>query len=64
MPGKDGMECQAFCPTKCGAEDMVCPGGQDWNGCQMPDMCMPSKGKQYQLNYLVPMFIIFGVFIL
>ena len=50
MPGNDGMECPAFCPNKCGPEDMICPGGQDWNGCQMPDMCMPSKGKQY-LNY-------------
>ena len=47
--GKDGMECPSFCPMKCGPEDMHCAGGMDWNGCPMPDTCMPSKGKLWYL---------------
>jgi hypothetical protein len=35
----------------CGADDLTCPGGQDWNGCQMPDTCqwMP-KGIKYNCH--------------
>ena len=29
----------------CGAEEMLCPGGMDPQGCPMPDMCMPSTGN-------------------
>ena len=29
----------------CGAEEMLCPGGMTSQGCPMPDMCWPSKGK-------------------
>ena len=42
--GKDGMECPAYCPANCGMEEMMCPGGEDPNGCMMPESCMPSKG--------------------
>ena len=42
--GKDGMECPAFCPVKCGPGDMRCHGGMDGNDCMMPDFCYPSKG--------------------
>ena len=33
------------CPMMCGAEEMLCPGGMDPQGCPMPGMCMPSTGK-------------------
>ena len=36
--------CPEMAPVECMPEDMVCPGGLDWEGCPMPDMCMPSKG--------------------
>ena len=42
--GKDGMECPADCPVKCGYEEMMCPGGEDWNGCMMAETCIPAKG--------------------
>ena len=42
--GKDGMECPAFCPAKCGPEEMPCWGGMDANDCMMPDTCIPMKG--------------------
>jgi hypothetical protein len=35
---------KAACPTKCGPDEMSCWGGQDHEGCAMPDTCMPSKG--------------------
>ena len=31
-------------PANCGPEDMPCWGGEDENGCMMPDSCMPTKG--------------------
>ena len=35
----------ATCPTKCDERSqMYCPGGFDGNGCQMPDICIPSQG--------------------
>ena len=43
-PALDGSECPAFCPTKCGPDEMHCWGGEDMNGCQMPDFCTPMKG--------------------
>ena len=43
--GNDGNECPVTCPTRCGNEDMYCPGGDDGNGCMMPDTCVPKKGK-------------------
>ena len=42
--GKDGIECPAHCPANCGMEEMMCPGGEDPNGCMMPESCIPSKG--------------------
>ena len=50
--GKDGHECPAFCPTKCGPEEMQCHGGMDWNHCMMPDFCVPSKGENKSKKYL------------
>ena len=38
------QNCPPIEPAKCGPEDMVCPGGLGWEGCPMPDMCMPGKG--------------------
>ena len=42
--GKDGTECTAHCPTNCAPGDLVCPGGKDWNECEMPGFCHPGKG--------------------
>lgn len=42
--GKNGVECNTFCPMKCGPEEMVCSGGKDWNDCPLPDTCMHAKG--------------------
>lgn len=39
------MECPAFCPTTCHHEDLSCPGGKDWNECEMPEFCWPGKGN-------------------
>ena len=40
------MECAAYCPANCDdAEQMMCPGGEDNNGCMMPETCMPSRGS-------------------
>merc|ERR1712152_92913 len=30
------------CPVHCGEGMMQCPGGSDWNGCPMPDTCIPA----------------------
>ena len=45
--GNDGNECPVMCPTKCDGDDMYCPGGEDGNGCMMPDNCMPMKGGNF-----------------
>ena len=45
--GKDGFECAAHCPVKCGPEEIQCWGGMDANDCPMPDFCGPSKGTYY-----------------
>ena len=39
--GLVGNWCPAMCPTVCGPDMMMCPGGADPNGCMMPDLCMP-----------------------
>merc|ERR1719228_2388868 len=45
LMGKDGLECPAYCPMKCGGPDeMWCEGGKDWNDCPMPDFCMQKGG--------------------
>ena len=44
--GKDGIECPAHCPVNCGMDSMMCQGGEDPNGCRMPEFCVPSKGTQ------------------
>ena len=31
MPEMDG-DCRAHCHTECGPEEMICPGGNDWDG--------------------------------
>ena len=42
--GHDGTECGVTCPTTCGADDLNCFGGEDANGCSMPNFCIPMKG--------------------
>ena len=37
-------------PVDCGKDMMNCPGGDDGNGCTMPDACMPTKGGEYQVD--------------
>ena len=37
----NGFECPVVCPIDCGKDMMNCPGGDDGNGCMMPDTCMP-----------------------
>ena len=32
---------------------MMCPGGEDPNGCMMPESCMPSKGTISIVNLAV-----------
>ena len=39
--GNDGNACPGACPPVCAVGDMVCPGGFDANGCQMPNTCAP-----------------------
>merc|ERR1719266_2924179 len=39
--GKDGNQCANVCPTKCGDNENSCWGGEDANGCPMPDTCIP-----------------------
>ena len=31
MPMMDG-DCTVHCPAACMAEDMICPGGRNWEG--------------------------------
>ena len=38
------LACPEWEPSKCGPDDMPCKGGMDWDGCPMPDFCMPAKG--------------------
>ena len=44
MFGHDGVECEVFCPEKCGPGEIVCNGGKDYHGCPHGDFCIPSKG--------------------
>ena len=44
----NGYECPASCPMNCPMvkDGMInCPGGDDGNGCMMPDYCMSSEGN-------------------
>ena len=41
--GNDGNACPVACPIVCPPGDMVCPGGMDHNGCQMPGTCGPAS---------------------
>merc|ERR1711936_889257 len=41
IPMKNG-DCYNYCPMDCG-KDMVCPGGNDPQGCPMPESCSPGK---------------------
>merc|ERR1712203_496816 len=42
--GNDGHECPMHCPAACNDQhEMSCYGGKDWNGCQNPDFCAPTK---------------------
>ena len=43
----NGFECPGYCPMFCGKDNMNCPGGDDGNGCMMPDTCMPTKGGEW-----------------
>ena len=49
--GKDGNECPASCPMKCGPEEMVCGGAKDPNDCPMADFCT-GKCHMMTLSYL------------
>ena len=42
MPEYINGDCEAHCPTICGPEDMMCPGGSDEYGCPIADFCMSS----------------------
>ena len=42
----NGYECPVSCPMNCPMKDMInCPGGDDGNGCEMPEFCISSIGK-------------------
>ena len=43
----NGFECPGLCPMFCGKDEISCPGGDDGNGCMMPDTCMPTKGGEW-----------------
>ena len=47
LPGYCAVECPAVCPpitgVECGADEMMCAGGVDDNGCEMPGTCIPIK---------------------
>ena len=47
IPFKSG-DCQNHCPTKCGKDEIVCPGHKEYDGCQSPDFCA-SGSKYFQL---------------
>jgi len=42
MPMKNG-DCWATCPMVCGKGSKHCPGGMDYNGCEMPAFCIPES---------------------
>ena len=44
IPSKVG-DCQNHCPTKCGKDEVVCPGQKEYDGCQSPDFC--ASGSKY-----------------
>jgi hypothetical protein len=56
LPGpldSNGYECPASCPMNCPMiKDgmMNCPGGDDGNGCEMPEFCISSFGK-FESNF-------------
>ena len=51
--GNDGHECPMHCPAACNDQhEMSCYGGKDWNGCQNPDFCAPTKRKIVDINKL------------
>ena len=41
----NGFECPVLCPASCGKDMMNCAGGDDGNGCMIPDFCISSMGK-------------------
>ena len=41
----NGYECPVNCPAICGKDMINCPGGQEGNGCMMPDFCISSFGN-------------------
>ena len=52
------MECPGHCPANCRMEEMMCTGGEDPNGCIMPEFCIPSKGTTVIFNQAVSKLII------
>ena len=44
------MDCPVSCPMNCGKDMMNCPGGDDGNGCMLPDTCMSTVGGEYQVD--------------
>merc|ERR1711936_1012610 len=49
IPSKVG-DCQNHCPTKCGKDEVVCPGQKEYDGCQSPDFCASGKFCPAQCN--------------
>ena len=44
MIDANGEFCPGFCPTDCGPDEMICPGGIDCLGCPNEDTCISQKG--------------------
>ena len=36
-----GDPCPPVCPATCGPQEVPCMMGMDWQGCRMPDFCVP-----------------------
>merc|ERR1712061_875167 len=39
-PNDPNVMCPFHCPPECNEQELVCPGGEDQNGCQHPEMCV------------------------
>ena len=40
----DGINCPGQCPPACDDTQVICDGGFDDNGCEMPKACADSAG--------------------
>merc|ERR1712226_261212 len=41
----NGYECPVHCPASCGKDMMSCVGGDEGNGCMIPDFCISTIGE-------------------